>query len=162
MIKTVNVNSNCFIFPSIFYGIFCLSFYHEKFLLGPSFKCCKIIFYSFISCRWRDFDRSMFWLAVISVSLVLLHVILLFIIKLRKRITDKQRDYGALTFPRFEIFLTVLALPCICKASASLVRGNLHFHFSSIYISPRLCIPPEANISFQKKISRFHSCYISK
>ncbi|KAL9372733.1 hypothetical protein Peur_034977 [Populus x canadensis] len=73
---------------------------------------------------WRDFDRSMFWLAVIGVSLVLLHVILLFIIKLRKRTTDKQRDYGALTFPRFEIFLTVLALPCICKASASLVRGG--------------------------------------
>jgi len=149
-------------FSFYFLWYFCLSFYHEKFLLGPSFKCCKIIFYSFISCRWRDFDRSMFWLAVISVSLVLLHVILLFIIKLRKRITDKQRDYGALTFPRFEIFLTVLALPCICKASASVVRGNLHFHFSSIYISPRLCIPPEANISFQKKISRFHSCYISK
>jgi hypothetical protein len=148
-------------FSFYFLWYFCLSFYHEKFLLGPSFKCCKIIFYSFISCRWRDFDRSMFWLAVIGVSLVLLHVILLFIIKLRKRTADKQRDYGALTFPRFEIFLTVLALPCICKASASLVRGNLHFHFSSIYISPRLCIPLEATISFQKKISCFRSCYIS-
>ncbi|XP_061952600.1 uncharacterized protein LOC133675283 isoform X1 [Populus nigra] len=73
---------------------------------------------------WRDFDRSMFWLAVIGGSMILLHAILLFILKLRKGNTEKQRDYGALTLPRFEIFLTFLALPCICVASASLVRGG--------------------------------------
>ncbi|CAK7328872.1 unnamed protein product [Dovyalis caffra] len=73
---------------------------------------------------WRDFDRSMFWLAVIGGSLILVHAILLFILKLKKRNTDEQSDYGALTFPRFEIFLTILALPCICEASASLVRGG--------------------------------------
>ncbi|XP_011028534.1 PREDICTED: uncharacterized protein LOC105128518 isoform X1 [Populus euphratica] len=73
---------------------------------------------------WRDFDRSVFWLAVIGGSMILLHAILLFILKLRKGNTEKQRDYGALTLPRFEIFLTFLALPCICVASASLVRGG--------------------------------------
>ncbi|KAG6747072.1 hypothetical protein POTOM_049450 [Populus tomentosa] len=73
---------------------------------------------------WRDFDRSMFWLAVIGGSMILLHAILLFILKLRKGNTEKQRDYGALTLPRFEIFLAFLALPCICVASASLVRGG--------------------------------------
>ncbi|XP_030939503.1 uncharacterized protein LOC115964305 [Quercus lobata] len=45
---------------------------------------------------WRDFYRSTFWLAII----------------------------GVLTFPRFEIFLVNLGLPCICEASASLIRGG--------------------------------------
>jgi hypothetical protein len=76
--------------------------------------------------------------------MILLHAILLFILKLRKGNTEKQRDYGALTLPRFEIFLTFLALPCICVASAALVRGTLHFYFSSFNISPCLCIPLEA------------------
>ncbi|KAJ6411788.1 hypothetical protein OIU84_008379 [Salix udensis] len=73
---------------------------------------------------WRDFERTMFWLAVIGGGMILLHAILLFILKLRKGKNEMQKDYGALTLPRFEIFLTFLALPCICKASASLVRGG--------------------------------------
>ena len=87
----------------------------------------------------------MFWLAVIGGSMILLHAILLFILKSRKGNTEKQRDYGALTLPRFEIFLAFLALPCICVASASLVRGTLQFHFSFF------------NLSFQ-----LLSCYLSK
>ncbi|KAK2663734.1 hypothetical protein Ddye_002308 [Dipteronia dyeriana] len=74
---------------------------------------------------WKDFDRSMFWLAVIGGSLVLLHILLLLILKFRKRNYEKQRGYGALTFPRFEIFLVILALPCICKASAALLRDGV-------------------------------------
>lgn len=66
----------------------------------------------------------MFWLAVISGSLMLIHVLLLFILKMRKKNSENQRGYGALTFPRFEIFLVILALPCIFEASAALVRGT--------------------------------------
>ncbi|KAL5813853.1 hypothetical protein ACOSQ4_024494 [Xanthoceras sorbifolium] len=73
---------------------------------------------------WKDFDRSMFWLAVIGGSLVLLHALLLLILKFRKRNSEKQRAYGALTFPKFEIFLVILALPCICKASAALLKDG--------------------------------------
>ncbi|KAF2315900.1 hypothetical protein GH714_040695 [Hevea brasiliensis] len=73
---------------------------------------------------WRIFERSMFWLAVVGGSLILLHALLFFILKFRKKNSEKQRGYGALTFPRFEIFLMILALPCICEASASLVRGG--------------------------------------
>ncbi|KAI9174383.1 hypothetical protein LWI28_016534 [Acer negundo] len=73
---------------------------------------------------WKDFDRSMFWLAVIGGSLVLLHILLLLILKFRKRNYENQGGYGALTFPRFEIFLVILALPCICKASAALLRDG--------------------------------------
>ncbi|XP_031287788.1 uncharacterized protein LOC116146511 isoform X2 [Pistacia vera] len=73
---------------------------------------------------WRDFDRSMFWLAVIGGSLILLHAFLILILKLKKKKSETKRGYGALIFPRFEIFLVILALPCVCKASAALVTGG--------------------------------------
>nr|POE77333.1 hypothetical protein CFP56_45232 [Quercus suber] len=72
---------------------------------------------------WRDFCRNMFWLAIIGGSFIQLHALLLVILKLRKRNSEMQKGYGVLTFPRFEIFLVNLALPCICEASASLIRG---------------------------------------
>ncbi|KAG8378846.1 hypothetical protein BUALT_Bualt07G0027200 [Buddleja alternifolia] len=72
---------------------------------------------------WRDFSRSMFWLAVIGGSLILLHALLLMILKLRRQKKEKQ-SYGALIFPRFEIFLLILALPCFCEASAALLKGG--------------------------------------
>ncbi|XP_058195645.1 uncharacterized protein LOC131311985 isoform X1 [Rhododendron vialii] len=73
---------------------------------------------------WRDFNRSIFWLAVISSSLMLLHAALLLILRLRKKNSEKQGSYGAFILPRFEIFLIILALPCICEASAALIRGG--------------------------------------
>ncbi|KAJ8553902.1 hypothetical protein K7X08_024580 [Anisodus acutangulus] len=72
---------------------------------------------------WRDFDRGMFWLAVIGGSLVLLHALTLFVLKLIKD-REKRWSYGALVFPRFEIFLAILAIPCICKASVNIVKGG--------------------------------------
>ncbi|XP_060204622.1 uncharacterized protein LOC132632638 [Lycium barbarum] len=72
---------------------------------------------------WRNFDRSMFWLAVIGGSLILLHAFLLFVLKLRKD-RETKWSYGALVFPRFEIFLVFLAIPCICKASLNIVKGG--------------------------------------
>ncbi|XP_048229333.1 uncharacterized protein LOC8288982 isoform X2 [Ricinus communis] len=74
---------------------------------------------------WRVFERSMFWLAIVGGSFLLLHALLLFILKYRKKSSEKQRGaYGALILPRFEIFLIILALPCISEASAALVRGG--------------------------------------
>ncbi|KAL4274505.1 uncharacterized protein LOC107622163 [Arachis ipaensis] len=73
---------------------------------------------------WIDFYRSMFWLAVICGGLLVLHALLLMILKYGKRNSDKPRAYGALIFPRFEIFLVVLALPAICKASSDLISGG--------------------------------------
>ncbi|OVA16963.1 hypothetical protein BVC80_9043g4 [Macleaya cordata] len=72
---------------------------------------------------WREFERNMFWLAVIGGSLLLLHGVLLFILKM-KRNSEEQKSYGALVLPRFEIFLIILALPCICQASTFLIRGG--------------------------------------
>ncbi|KAM7465314.1 hypothetical protein LguiB_012876 [Lonicera macranthoides] len=73
---------------------------------------------------WREFNRSMFWLGVIGGSLIVLHALLLFILKCSKGKSEKPKSYGALIFPRFEIFLIILALPCLCQASAALVRGG--------------------------------------
>ncbi|XP_040989710.1 uncharacterized protein LOC121237166 isoform X2 [Juglans microcarpa x Juglans regia] len=72
---------------------------------------------------WRDFGRSMFWLATIGGSLILLHALLLVILKFRKKNSGKQ-SYGALALARFEIFLIILAVPCICAASVTLIRGG--------------------------------------
>ncbi|XP_024025314.1 uncharacterized protein LOC21397720 isoform X2 [Morus notabilis] len=73
---------------------------------------------------WKNFDRSMFWLALIGGSLVLLHVLPLFFMKLRKKSSENRKGYKALTFPRFEIFLIILALPCLSDVSAALVKGK--------------------------------------
>ncbi|KAK7826142.1 hypothetical protein CFP56_032440 [Quercus suber] len=70
---------------------------------------------------FKDFSRTMFWLAIIGGSLILLHALLLAILKFKKQ---KQRSYGVLAFPRFEIFLVNLAVPSICEASAALIRGG--------------------------------------
>ncbi|XP_030493743.2 uncharacterized protein LOC115709712 isoform X1 [Cannabis sativa] len=75
------------------------------------------------SNEWKNFYRSMFWLALIGGGLVFLHVLLIFILKIRKRSTENQKGYGALTFLRFEIFLIILALPCLSEVSAALVKG---------------------------------------
>lgn len=89
----------------------------------------------------------MFWLAVIGGSLILLHVLVLAILKLRKKSSGNQRDSGALTFPRFEIFLIILALPCICEASATLVTGTLRCKIPLIiHLLP--CLQVTTSLSF--------------
>ncbi|XP_064949360.1 uncharacterized protein LOC103997595 isoform X3 [Musa acuminata AAA Group] len=74
--------------------------------------------------RWKYFGRNMFWLAVLGGGLIFLHVAILCILKLRKKNPEKQKEFGALVFPRFEIFLLLLALPCICQASAAIIKGR--------------------------------------
>lgn len=68
---------------------------------------------------WSDFQRNIFWLAVVCGSLILLHVLLLLFLRWR----IKTPLHGALSFPRFELFLLILALPAVCQASAFVIRG---------------------------------------
>ena len=93
---------------------------------------CNILL-DFVSCRWEDFNRTMFWLAIIGGSLILLHALLIAILTLRKQ---RQRGDGVLAFPRFEIFLVNLALPGICEASTSVIIGNLRACFLSSHMNP--------------------------
>lgn len=73
---------------------------------------------------WKFFGRNMFWLGIIGGGLMVLHGLILFVIKLRRKKLGNRIEFGALVFPRFEIFLLFLALPCICQASAAIIRGN--------------------------------------
>lgn len=82
--------------------------------------------------RWEYFARNMFWLAVLGGGLILLHVTILGILKWKRKNSEKQKEFGVLVFPRFEISLTLLALPCICQASASIIRGNSKVQTGSI------------------------------
>ncbi|XP_076922661.1 uncharacterized protein LOC143584511 [Bidens hawaiensis] len=72
---------------------------------------------------WTDFKRSMFWLAVMSGGLIILHVLFLIILKLRKK-KEKENTYVSVIFPRFEIFLVILAVPCVSAAAASLLKDG--------------------------------------
>ncbi|XP_073141458.1 uncharacterized protein [Henckelia pumila] len=72
---------------------------------------------------WRYFSRSMFWLAVIGGSLMLLHALLLLVLKFKSKDVPKW-SYGASVFPRFEIFLLVLSLPGFSGSSAAIVKGG--------------------------------------
>lgn len=73
---------------------------------------------------WKLFSRNMFWLAVIGGGLFLLHVIVRLTLKVKRNKSDKQKDSGALIMPRFEIFLMFLALPCLCQASVTIIKGT--------------------------------------
>lgn len=75
---------------------------------------------------WTNFERSMFWLALIAGTLVLLHILLLSLLKLRKKSPESSSaGFGALTFPRLEIFLLILAFPCLSQVSSALLKGKI-------------------------------------
>ncbi|XP_020098257.1 uncharacterized protein LOC109717023 [Ananas comosus] len=97
---------------------------YRSFLENQNMKPEPVIMASQNLNGWSHFGRNMFWLAVIGGGLVLLHATILFVLRLRKNDSEKQRDFGALVFPRFEVFLIILALPCVCQASAALIRGR--------------------------------------
>ncbi|KAG8069068.1 hypothetical protein GUJ93_ZPchr0005g15834 [Zizania palustris] len=70
---------------------------------------------------WKYFLRNMFWLAIIGGALLLLHLALLLYLKLRH---STRQTTGALVFPRLEVILVILAMPCVSQAAAALIRGG--------------------------------------
>lgn len=74
----------------------------------------------------------MFWLAVIGGSLIVVHLFLLLVLKFRRN-NLKVKFYGALVFPRFELFLMMLAVPCFCYASAVVIKGGLLTSFTVFF-----------------------------
>ncbi|OIV98204.1 hypothetical protein TanjilG_28717 [Lupinus angustifolius] len=112
-------------FAASVYGLPLTSSEYQQYFESQNMKPeAEYILDSQHSSGWTDFSRSMLWLAVICGGLMVLHAFLLIILKFGKRNSENHRKYGALTFPRFEIFLIFLALPSICKASAVLIRGG--------------------------------------
>ncbi|MQL72572.1 hypothetical protein Taro_004908 [Colocasia esculenta] len=76
------------------------------------------------STGWKDFGRNMFWLAIIGGGLMLIHTVILFALKFRRKNSGREKNFGALVFPRFEILLIFLAIPCVCQASAAIIDGH--------------------------------------
>ncbi|XP_062180668.1 uncharacterized protein LOC133885052 [Phragmites australis] len=73
---------------------------------------------------WKYFGRNMLWLGVMGGGLILVHALTLLYFKLRYRDKERRHGYEALAFPRFEIMLAILAMPCISQAAAALIRGG--------------------------------------
>lgn len=69
---------------------------------------------------WRDFGMNMFWLGVVGGALIVLHMLILVFLKWRTKTSLR----GALSIPRFELCLLILTLPCMCQASAFIIRGG--------------------------------------
>ncbi len=74
----------------------------------------------FISCRWQDFERNMFWVSIVGGGLAFLHLLTLLYLRWRTKTSLR----GGLSFPRFEIFLLILFSPAICQACAFVIRGK--------------------------------------
>jgi len=64
---------------------------------------------------------NMFWLGVAGGTLIVLHILVVIFMMLRARTSLR----GALSIPRFEIFLLMLTLPSMCQASAFIIRGTI-------------------------------------
>ncbi|KAI5061541.1 hypothetical protein GOP47_0024046 [Adiantum capillus-veneris] len=69
---------------------------------------------------WHDFASNMFWLGASVGVLIFLHIFALAILKWRFRSAAR----GALILPRFELFLSLYALPGFCQALAFIIRGG--------------------------------------
>ncbi|CAK9867304.1 unnamed protein product [Sphagnum jensenii] len=69
---------------------------------------------------WQDFERNMFWVSIVGGGLAFLHLLTLLYLQWRTKTSLR----GALSFPRFEIFLLILFSPAICQACAFIIRGH--------------------------------------
>ncbi|KAG2714883.1 hypothetical protein I3760_03G048900 [Carya illinoinensis] len=69
---------------------------------------------------WRDMEMNLFWLAVGGGSLLILHFLIIIFLRWR----TGTPAHGILSVPRFELFLLILMLPCICQSSAFVIRGG--------------------------------------
>ncbi|KAG0609988.1 hypothetical protein M758_7G030200 [Ceratodon purpureus] len=69
---------------------------------------------------WQEFQRNMFWIGVVGGGLILIHILMVVFLRWRTRAPIK----GALTIPRFELYLLILIIPGLCQASAFVIRGG--------------------------------------
>uniref|UniRef100_A0A1D1YIJ6 Glutathione transport system permease protein gsiD n=1 Tax=Anthurium amnicola TaxID=1678845 RepID=A0A1D1YIJ6_9ARAE len=107
------------------YGMPLTPIEYRSFLENENMKPeAEYILASRSSNGWKDFGRSMFWLAIIGGGLMVIHAVILFTLKFRRKNSDGQNNYGSVVFPRFEIFLIFLALPCVCQASSAIIEGH--------------------------------------
>ncbi|KAK6928527.1 hypothetical protein RJ641_007118 [Dillenia turbinata] len=69
---------------------------------------------------WQDLEMNLFWLGIGGGSLLVFHLLILLFLRWR----FGRTVHGLLSVPRFELFLLLLVLPCLCQSSAFAIGGK--------------------------------------
>ncbi|KAG9445995.1 hypothetical protein H6P81_012123 [Aristolochia fimbriata] len=103
------------------YGLPLESFeYFVYFLRGEPLSAASVVKKLEHYTGWIDFKMNAFWVAVAGGGLTAIHILVVVFLRCRTR----TNMHGVLLIPRFELFLLILVLPCICQASGFLLRGG--------------------------------------
>ncbi|KAF9625909.1 hypothetical protein IFM89_027686 [Coptis chinensis] len=70
--------------------------------------------------RWKDLEMNLFWLGMAGGGLLIIHTLILLFLRWRTGSTI----HGTLSVPKFELFLLIFMIPCICQSSAFIIRGG--------------------------------------
>ncbi|KAI4348316.1 hypothetical protein L6164_009051 [Bauhinia variegata] len=104
-----------------FYGLpLSSSEYFTYFLRGEPLSAMDVVKNLEVYEGWGDLEMNLFWLGVGGGSLLLIHLFTLYFIRWRTR----QPAHGSLSFPRFELLLLILMLPCISQSSMFVIKGG--------------------------------------
>ncbi|KAJ8634194.1 hypothetical protein MRB53_027530 [Persea americana] len=94
--------------------------YFIYFLRGEPLSAGKAVKSMENDTGWKDFGMNMFWLGVAGGSLLTTHLLILVFLRWRTGTTV----HGVLSVPRFELFLLILMIPCMCQSSVFIIRGG--------------------------------------
>ncbi|XP_058093203.1 uncharacterized protein LOC131239494 isoform X1 [Magnolia sinica] len=94
--------------------------YFIYFLRGEPLSAANVVKSMENHTGWEDFKMNMFWLGVASGGLLTMHLLVLVFLRWR----TGTSVHGILSVPRFELFLLILMLPCMCQSSAFVIRGG--------------------------------------
>ncbi|CAN1817520.1 hypothetical protein LINPERHAP1_LOCUS28074 [Linum perenne] len=94
--------------------------YFTYFLRGEPLPASSVLKKLVNNKGWDDMAMNLFWLGVIAGSLLLLHILILLILRVR----TGSSALRIISFSRFEILLVILMLPCISQSAAFVIKGG--------------------------------------
>ncbi|XP_015571909.2 uncharacterized protein LOC8271447 isoform X2 [Ricinus communis] len=95
--------------------------YFTNFLRGEPLSASNVVKRMANYKGWEDLEMNLFFLGVGGGSLFMIHILILLFLRWR---IGASSAHGILSFPRFELLLLILALPCVSQASAFVMRGG--------------------------------------
>ncbi|KAK1270816.1 hypothetical protein QJS04_geneDACA012623 [Acorus gramineus] len=95
--------------------------YFTYFLRGEPLSAANVVKSMENYTGWQDFEMNMVWLGIAGIPLLVMHFLILLILRWRMGTSTVA---GTLTFPRFELYLLILMLPCIGQSSAFVIKGG--------------------------------------
>ncbi|CAI0457629.1 unnamed protein product [Linum tenue] len=97
--------------------------YFTYFLRGEPLSASNVVKKLENNKGWEDMEMNLFWLAAIAGSLLALHISIFLLLRWRTGSTTSV-NFGMVSFPRFEILLLIVMLPCISQSAAFVVKGG--------------------------------------